>query len=211
MRKKNRRKEEFYNTITHGIGAVLSVVALGLMLAFSIPTGEKMTIAVSVVFGISLVALYTASTCYHAMTTLRWKRFFKRVDHLCIYILIAGTYTPVALLGLKGAWGWWVFGLIWTLVVAGFFFKFSKLRYSKKLSLSLYLLMGWLIVAAIRPMLDSLSLSMLLFVLAGGACYTFGTFFYARERIPYSHAIWHVFVMGGSAFHFYAIFHYLIP
>lgn len=210
MAKKNRRKEEFYNVATHGAGTLLSFVALGLLMVYAIPSGSPMTIAVSVVFGVSLILLYAASTCYHAMTTLRWKRFFKRVDHLCIYILIAGTYTPIALLGLKGAWGWWVFGLIWTLVVAGFFFKFSRLRYSKKLSLSLYLLMGWLIVAAIKPMLEALSLPMLLLILAGGACYTLGTIFYAREKMPYGHAIWHVFVMGGSAFHFLAVFLYLL-
>lgn len=210
MPPKNRKKEEFYNVLTHGIGAVLSVVALALMLVYAVPTGSTLTIAVSTVFGVSLVALYTASTCYHAMSTLKWKRFFKRIDHLCIYILIAGTYTPVALLGLKGAWGWWIFGLIWTLVVAGFFFKFSRLRYSKKLSLSLYLLMGWLIVAAIQPMWASLSGEMLGLIMAGGACYTLGTIFYAREKMPYSHAIWHVFVMGGSLCHFLAVFLYLL-
>ncbi len=209
--KRNRRKEEFWNVLTHGAGAILSIAALALMLSFSFLHGTALDIAVSLVFGASLVMLYTASTVYHAVSTLRQKRFYKRADHLCIYILIAGTYTPIALLGLKGAWGWWIFGLIWTLVAAGFVFKFSKLRYSKKLSVSLYLLMGWLIIAAIKPMMENLSPVMLLLVLAGGLSYTLGTYFYTREKMPYSHAIWHLFVLAGSAFHFFAIFLFLIP
>lgn len=211
MAKKNRKSEELWNTVTHGAGAVLSVAALISMLVISILKGTPMHVAASIVFGLSMILLYTSSTIYHAVSTLKWKRILKQIDHLCIYVLIAGTYTPVALLGLKGAWGWWIFGLIWAFAIAGFIFKFSPLRYNQKLSLTLYALMGWLIIVAIKPMITNLSAGMLLFILGGGLCYTIGIYFYAKEKIPYNHAIWHVFVMGGTALHFAGIFMYLIP
>lgn len=211
MVKKNRRREEMLNVVTHGTGTVLSVVALIVMVLYSALYGTGMHLAASLVFGGSLVTLYSASTVYHAMTKLRWKRFFRLIDHLSIYILIAGTYTPVALLGLKGAWGWTIFGLIWAFALAGFVFKFSPLRRSEKLSLILYALMGWLIIIAIKPLIETVNHSALYYLLGGGLCYTFGIYFYAKEKIPYNHAIWHVFVLGGSTLHFLGIFFYLIP
>lgn len=211
MVKKNRRREEMLNVVTHGTGAVLSVVALIVMVLYSALYGTGMHLAASLVFGGSLVTLYSASTVYHAMTKLRWKRFFRLIDHLSIYILIAGTYTPVALLGLKGAWGWTIFGLIWAFALAGFVFKFSPLRRSEKLSLILYALMGWLIIIAIKPLIANVNHTALYYLLGGGLCYTFGIYFYAKEKIPYNHAIWHVFVLGGSTLHFMGIFFYLIP
>lgn len=211
MAKKNRRREEIFNVVTHGTGAVLSVMALIVMVLYSALYGTAMHLAASLVFGGSLVILYSASTVYHAMTKLRWKRFFRLIDHLSIYVLIAGTYTPVALLGLKGAWGWTIFGLIWAFALAGFVFKFSPLRRSEKLSLILYALMGWLIIIAIKPLIANVNHTALYYLLGGGLCYTFGIYFYAKEKIPYNHAIWHVFVLGGSTLHFLGIFFYLIP
>lgn len=211
MAKKNRRREEIFNVVTHGTGAVLSVMALIVMVLYSALYGTGMHLAASLVFGGSLVTLYSASTVYHAMTKLRWKRFFRLIDHLSIYVLIAGTYTPVALLGLKGAWGWTIFGLIWAFALAGFVFKFSPLRRSEKLSLILYALMGWLIIIAIKPLIANVNHTALYYLLGGGLCYTFGIYFYAKEKIPYNHAIWHVFVLGGSTLHFLGIFFYLIP
>ncbi|AXG74479.1 hemolysin III family protein [Flavobacterium arcticum] len=211
MYKKNRKREEFWNTLTHGLGAVLAVVALVLLIIFSAYNGSAMHLAVSLVFGISLVLLYSASTIYHAVVKLKWKRFFRLIDHLSIYVLIAGTYTPFALLGLKGTWGWTIFGLIWAFAIVGFIFKFSPLRRSEKLSLSLYALMGWLIIIAIKPLLANVPSPALWYLLGGGLCYTFGIYFYAKEKIPYNHAIWHVFVLGGSTLHFLGIFLYLIP
>ncbi len=211
MYKKNRKREEFWNTLTHGLGAVLAVVALVLLIVFSAYNGSAMHLAVSLVFGISLVLLYSASTIYHAVVKLKWKRFFRLIDHLSIYVLIAGTYTPFALLGLKGTWGWTIFGLIWAFAIVGFIFKFSPLRRSEKLSLSLYALMGWLIIIAIKPLLANVPSPALWYLLGGGLCYTFGIYFYAKEKIPYNHAIWHVFVLGGSTLHFLGIFLYLIP
>lgn len=211
MPKKNRKREEFLNVLTHGTGAILSVAALVIMIIYSVYRGTATHLAASLIFGISLVVLYSASTIYHAMVKLKWKRFFRLIDHLSIYILIAGTYTPIALLGLKGTWGWVIFGLIWAFAIVGFIFKFSPLRRSEKLSLSLYALMGWLIIIAIKPLLANMETGALLYLLGGGLCYTFGIYFYAKEKIPYNHAIWHVFVLGGSVLHFFGIFLYLIP
>lgn len=212
MAKKNRKTEELWNVVTHGTGAVLSVIALIVMVLYSVyHNGTVLHIVVSVIFGSSLVLLYSASTLYHWAWTLRWKRLMQRIDHLCIYLLIAGSYTPIALLGLKGTWGWTIFGLVWAFAIAGFIFKFSPLRKSEKLSLTLYALMGWLIIIAIKPLIENLATGALFFLLGGGLCYTFGIYFYAKEKMPYNHTIWHLFVLGGSTLHFLGVFLYLIP
>lgn len=211
MPKKNRKSEEFWNVITHGTGALLSFVALGVLVVFSIFKGTMIHFAASLIFGLSLVFLYSASTLYHAAYTLKWKRIFQKADHICIYILIAGTYTPIALLGLKGVWGWAVFGCIWAFALAGFIFKFSPLQRSEKLSLTLYALMGWLIITVIKPLIENLAPEALYYLLGGGLCYTFGIYFFVKEKIPYNHTIWHIFVLSGSALHFFGIFFYLIP
>lgn len=209
--KRNRAKEEFWNVMTHGLGALLSVIAAVLMVAYSALNGSFIDIAASGTFGLTLILLYGASTLYHANTRLRWKRLFQQIDHLCIYLLIAGTYTPVALLGLKGTWGWILFGMSWAFVVAGFIFKFSPLRHSDKLSLILYGLMGWMAILVLKPLLETVAPGALWFILAGGLCYTAGIYFYAQHNKPYFHAIWHVFVLAGSACHFFGIFLFLIP
>lgn len=209
--KRNRRKEEFFNVITHGTGALLSLMALMAMAYICAARGTQMQFAATLIFGLSLITLYTASTIYHAMTRLRWKRIFQIVDHLCIYLLIAGTYTPVALLGLKGTWGWIIFCLIWLFAGIGFVFKLSPLRRYEKVSLALYLIMGWLIVIALQPLMASMATEPLLMLLAGGLCYTFGVYFFVKENVPYYHCVWHVFVLAGSAFHFFGIFLYLVP
>ncbi|PZR12087.1 MAG: hemolysin III [Flavobacterium psychrophilum] len=211
MPKKNRKKEELWNVITHGTGALLSVAALIALAVFTAIKGTALELTAALIFGGSLVLLYSASTIYHAVYRLKWKRIFQRIDHLCIYILIAGTYTPVALLGLKGVWGWCIFSFIWAFAIAGFIFKFSPLRRSEKLSLILYALMGWLIIIAIKPLIENVAAGALYYLLGGGLCYTIGIYFFAKEKIPYNHTIWHLFVLGGSALHFFGIFFYLIP
>jgi hemolysin III len=211
MQKKNRKKEELLNVITHGFGILLSVIALILMLIYSIVSGSSMALATSLVFGISLITLYSASTVYHAVYKLKWKKICQRIDHLSIYILIAGTYTPIALLGLKGAWGWTMFGCAWGLAIIGFIFKFSPLRRNEKISLSLYALMGWMCIIAIKPMLENLSAGAITFIILGGLCYTFGIYFYAKDRKPFYHPIWHLFVLGGSIMHFCAVFFFIMP
>ena len=211
MLKKNRKKEELYNVITHGFGAILSVVALVLMIYYSAISGSGIAIASSLVFGISLILLYSVSTVYHAVYKLKWKKICQRIDHLSIYLLIAGTYTPIALLGLKGAWGWSMFGVIWGMALIGFIFKFSPLRNNEKISLSLYALMGWAAIIAIKPMIENLSTGALTLIILGGLCYTLGIYFYAKDRKPFYHPIWHLFVLGGSIMHFCAVFFFIIP
>lgn len=211
MPKKNRKKEELFNVITHGTGILLSVIGLILMLFYSLTRGNSLAFATSLVFGISLITLYSASTIYHAAYKLKWKKICQKADHLSIYILIAGTYTPIALLGLKGVWGWTMFGCAWGLAIVGFIFKFSPLRRNEKISLSLYALMGWMCIIAIKPMIENLSSGALTFIILGGLCYTFGIYFYAKDRKPFYHPIWHLFVLGGSIMHFCAIFFFILP
>jgi hemolysin III len=149
------RKEEFWNTLTHGIGILLSIAALVVMILYSLLSKSTLSVVTTAIYGSSLILLYTASTLYHASRKPEQKKILKKLDHLSIYLLIAGTYTPVCLLGLKGVWGWTLFGIIWGLAVLGFFFKLSPLQHNKKLSLLLYGLMGWLAIVAIKPMLAS--------------------------------------------------------
>ncbi|MFA7447734.1 MAG: hemolysin III family protein [Weeksellaceae bacterium] len=204
------RNEEVWNTITHGIGAVLSVVALVLMVVYSILSGSLTAILSSVIFGFGLISLYTASTLYHAAKNPRRKYILQKVDHLCIYLLIAGTYTPVMLVGLKGSWGWIMFSSIWGLTLLGFVFKFSPLQKNQRLSLILYALMGWFAIFALKPLLESLPNEALLLLGSGGLAYTIGIYFFVNHRIRFNHLIWHLFVLAGSALHFFAIFLYIL-
>lgn len=204
------RNEEFWNTLTHGLGAVLSLAGLFFLIYFSSLSGNKIEIICAVIFGLSMVALYTASTIYHAVSDQKRKFIYQKLDHLCVYILIAGTYTPIALLGLKGTWGWSIFGAIWGMTALGFIFKFSPLRKSEKLSLILYAAMGWLILIAIKPLITNLSAEALTYMGLGGLFYTVGIYFYANDKIPYNHTIWHLFVLAGSTFHYFGILLYVL-
>lgn len=206
----NYRNEEFWNVLTHGLGAVLSFIGLFILIHKASLGSSKMEMICAVIFGLSMVILYSASTIYHAVSNEKRKLIFQKLDHLCIYILIAGTYTPIALLGLKGAWGWSIFGSIWAMAALGFVFKFSPLRKSEKLSLILYAAMGWLIVIAIKPLITNLSSDALLYMGLGGLFYTVGIYFYANEKIPFNHAIWHLFVLAGSAFHYFGILFFVL-
>lgn len=203
------RNEEFWNVLTHGAGAILSLIGLFILTSKASLNNSKMEMICAVIFGLSMFILYSASTIYHAVSDEKRKLIFQKLDHLCIYILIAGTYTPVALLGLKGVWGWSIFGSIWGMAALGFVFKFSPLRKSERLSLVLYAAMGWLIIIAIKPLIINLSVNSLLYMGLGGLFYTVGIYFYANEKIPYNHAIWHLFVLAGSAFHYFGIFYIL--
>lgn len=204
------RNEEVWNTITHGIGAVLSVVALVLMVVYSVMSDSLTAILSSVIFGFGLISLYTASTLYHAAKNPRRKNILQKVDHLCIYLLIAGTYSPVMLIGLKGSWGWIMFSAIWGLTVLGFVFKFSPLQKNQRLSLILYALMGWFAIFALKPLLESLPNEALILLGSGGLTYTMGIYFFVNHRIRFNHLIWHLFVLAGSTIHFFAIFLYIL-
>jgi hemolysin III len=197
--------EEMFNSVTHAIGALLSVAGLVLLIGSSIKQGTVWHIVGSAVFGSSLILLYTVSTLYHSVSNPRVKSFFARLDHVAIFLLIAGTYTPFVLTTLRGPLGWTLFGVIWTLAFIGMIIRSIFLGRFRKLMVSLYLLMGWLIVVAIVPMTRALPFISTVFLIAGGCCYTFGVAFYVRRQLKFSHGIWHLFVLAGSCFHFFSV------
>lgn len=202
-------REEVASLLTHAAGVVFSIVALAMMIFLS--DGEPLKLVSSFVFGTSLILLYSSSTLYHFFTSPRWKARFQTLDHACIYLLIAGSYTPVTLITLKGASGWWLFGIVWALAVVGVLIK--TLRKGKKdhwLSTSLYLAMGWLIIFAFGPLLRNLPMAGVGWLVAGGITYSLGIVFYAWHRLPFNHAIWHLFVLGGSVCHVLAISRYVL-
>ena len=205
------RSEELANSITHGLGAVLGVAALVLMVVAASLYGTARHIVGAAVFGASMVLLYTMSTLYHAFRGPRLKHVFKILDHNSIYLLIAGTYTPFCLGALTGGWRWSIFGVIWGLAVLGITFKSIFIKRMNFLSLGVYLGMGWLVMFAARPLYHALSRPGLAWLLGGGLFYTLGTVFYATDHRKYHHAVWHLFVLGGSLCHVMAVLFYVIP
>ena len=201
--------EEIANSITHGIGAILSIAALSILVVFASQHKDAWRIVSFSIYGATLFLLYLTSTLYHAFTHEKLKKFFRLMDHSCIYLLIAGTYTPPTLIAMRGAWGWTLFGLIWTMAAAGLVFKAFNMGKYQFISVVIYIIMGWLAIIAIKPMLAALPAGMFAWFLGGGLFYTFGVVFYAWEKLPYNHAIWHLFVLGGSITHFFGILFYL--
>jgi hemolysin III len=197
--------EELANTITHGVGAVVSVAAGAVLITLAALTGDAWLIVGTSVFTASLVLLYTASTLYHAIPHPTAKSRLKVFDHCAIYVLIAGTYTPFLLGSLRGGWGWSLFGVIWGLALAGVVFKLFFTGRFNRLSTLIYIGMGWLVVIAARPLVMALDPSALVWLFAGGLAYTAGTAFYLSRSIPFAHAIWHGFVLAGSVCHFAAV------
>lgn len=197
--------EEILNSVTHGIGALLSLAGLVLLVVASVKQGTVWHVVGSAVFGSSLIMLYTVSTLYHSATKPAFKRFFARLDHVAIFLLIAGSYTPFVLTTLRGPLGWTIFGVIWTLAFIGMIIRSIYLGRFRKFMVVLYLLMGWIIVIAIVPMTRALPTLSLTCLVSGGLCYTLGVVFYAWRQLKYSHGIWHIFVMAGSSFHFFAV------
>ena len=197
-------REELANTLTHGAGILASAAGTVVLVGLAAEAGAAAVVGAAI-FGGSLILLYTASTLYHAVHAPTTKARLKVLDHCSIYILIAGTYTPFTLVGLRGAWGWSLLGVIWGLAVAGVVFKLFWTGRFPKVSTALYIAMGWLIVIAAVPTTRALSPLTLTWLLAGGVAYTSGTFFYHNRRIPYAHTIWHVFVLAGSVSHGIAV------
>ena len=202
--------EELVNSITHGIGAGLSVAALVLLIVYASIYGNAWHIVSFTIFGVTLIILYTASTLYHSARKMRRKAKLNKFDHASIYILIAGTYTPYTLVTLRGGWGWTIFGIIWALAIAGVVFKvwFYSTKY-RRVSAILYLLMGWIIVIALRPLINNLSTPGLIWLFIGGLSYSFGVIFYLWKKLPFAHSIFHLFVLGGSIAHFFSILLYV--
>lgn len=203
--------EEIANSITHGIGAVFGVTALTIMVAVAATSGDVWGVVGASIFGATLVLLYTASTLYHAITAPRAKNVLRILDHSAIFLLIAGTYTPITLVSLRGPWGWSLLGAVWGLALAGVLLEATPLRRLPAISLVLYLTMGWAIVVAARPIIAAMASGGLTLLIAGGLSYTLGLTFYGWRRLPYSHAIWHLFVLAGSTCHVLAVVLYVLP
>lgn len=202
--------EELANSISHGLGAALSVAALTLMVVVSVAAGDGWKLASAIVYGTSLVLLFLASTLYHAIHHDGAKGVLRLIDHCAIYLLIAGTYTPFLLINLRGAWGWTLFAIVWSLALFGIFFKVVFRHRYPRLSLFTYILMGWLIIVATSEMLAKVPSGALWLLLAGGLVYSLGAIFYKWERLPFNHAIWHLFVLAGSTCHFLAVYLYVM-
>jgi len=203
---------EIANSVTHGLGILLSIAALSSMVTVASLHGTARHIVGAAIFGTALVLLYTMSTLYHALRGPGIKKLFKILDHSAIYVLIAGTYTPFCLSTLKGPWGWSLFGVIWGLAALGITFKavFSAGRFPQ-LSTAVYLGMGWLVMVAARPLWVHLPRPGMYWLMAGGLCYSLGVVFYVAKNLKFHHAIWHLFVLGGSLCHVAAVLGFVIP
>lgn len=197
--------EEIANSVTHGVGWLASVGGLAVLVTVAALTGGALRVVSCAVFGTTLVQLYAASTLYHALPSPRAKRVFRVLDHSAIFLLIAGSYTPLALVALGGGWGWALFSCVWFLAVVGVLLNTLAHGRWRWLSITLYLLMGWLVVIATKPLLAALAITPLVLLVAGGLAYTLGLTFYALKRMPYGHAVWHLFVLAGSTLHYFAV------
>ena len=202
-------KEELLNTISHGIGLILSVPALILLIVYANIEGNIWHIVSFSIYGCSLILLYLASTLYHAAKKPELKQKLNIFDHSAIYVLIAGTYTPFALVTLNGFWGWLIFGIVWSIALIGLVLKLFYIGKYRKLSTLAYVLMGWVVIIAIKPLIDNLSTEGLFWLFIGGVFYTVGAILYLIKKLPYNHAIFHIFVLLGSLSHFFSVFYYV--
>jgi len=207
------RLEELANSVTHGVGLILSLAGLALLVTVAVLRGTVWHIVSCAIYGATLVLLYAASTLYHSCQHEKIKRIFRVFDHCAIYLLIAGTYTPFLLVNIRkaGGWVWFLFVFIWMLALGGIVLKSLFFHRLPVFSTVLYVLMGWTAIIIIKPLLASLSFHGILWLLGGGVFYTSGIFFFVSERLRLSHTIWHVFVMLGSVCHFCAVYYYVLP
>ena len=203
--------EEIAHSITHGIGVGLSIAGLVILVVIAAEYGDIYQVVSFSIYGATLILLYLASTLYHSFQTPRVKYFFKKMDHAAIFLLIAGTYTPFLLVGIRGSLGWTLLGIIWGLAVKGVSFKALFVDRFTKLSVLVYVLMGWLCVVAIKQMMLNIEIGGMILLAAGGITYTIGVIFYAMTKVRYSHAVWHLFVLAGSICHYFAVLFYLTP
>jgi hemolysin III len=198
-------KEEIFNSVTHGIGTLLSAAALVLLVVHAVGKGDVWHIVSYTIYGSSLVLLYLCSTLYHSFTKEKIKNLFARFDHAAIFLLIAGTYTPFLLTVLRGTLGWILFGIIWGVAIIGVVIRSIFLTRFRKLMVALYLAMGWMFVVAVGPMMRNLPQTSIIFLFLGGIFYSTGVVFYLRRNLKYGHGIWHLFVLAGSIMHFFAV------
>lgn len=209
--KRFKKIEEIFNSISHGIGILLAVAGVTLLVIFGAIHGDAWHVVSFSIFGASMIILYTASTFFHGVKNPRLKLKLNKFDHSAVYILIAGTYTPLALVSLRGALGWVIFGLIWALAISGVVFKvwFYQHKY-RKISAWMYVIMGWLIIGAIVPVIKNVPAISLYYMLAGCLSYSAGVFFYIKKGLPFGHLVFHLFCLGGSICHFFAFLKFVI-
>ena len=204
-------REEAAHALSHGLGFLAALIGLAIMVYAAFTRGSATHTFAVTVFGSTLLLLYGASTLYHALPASRAKDLLQKLDHIAIYLLIAGTYTPFLLIKVPGTLGWTLLALIWTLAFGGIALELVRNSPTRKTSVALYLGMGWLAVFALEPLVQTLDPAGVVLLILGGLTYSLGVVFYAWNRLPYNHAVWHVFVLGGSAFHFAAIFGFVLP
>ncbi|HKX33063.1 MAG TPA: hemolysin III family protein [Blastocatellia bacterium] len=203
--------EEIANSLTHGLGLILSLAGLAALIFLAWTQGTVWHLTGCSIYGVSLVLVYAASTLYHSIQRPRLKEIFRLIDQVAIYIVIAGTYTPFTLVNLRGFWGWLLLTLVWSLSLFGIAFKIVFANRYQAVSILLYVLNGWAAIIAVKPLLASIPTGGLAWILAGGAAYMVGLVFYGWERLPFNHTIWHLFVMAGSICHYLAVMFYVLP
>lgn len=203
--------EEIANSVTHGIGTVLAITGMIVLILVASRQGDAWRIISCSVFGTTLILSYLSSTLYHSIPQVRTKQLLRSLDHAAIYLLIAGTYTPFMLVNLRGPWGWSIFGAVWGIAVLGVIMKTTFFGKIRSFSTVIYLVMGWIALIAIKPMISALDPEGIKLLVMGGLTYSAGVIFYAWKKLPYNHAIWHLFVLAGSGFHFFAILYYVVP
>ncbi|HJT97954.1 MAG TPA: hemolysin III family protein, partial [Rhodanobacteraceae bacterium] len=202
--------EELASSVIHGIGIVLSIAGLAVLAAHAAPGGDARHIASVGVYGTTLILLYTASTLYHGVPIERAKPLLRQLDHAAIFLLIAGTYTPFTLITLEGPWGWSLFAIVWTIALVGMYLV-TRRSERRAPVIALYVGLGWIGLVAIGPLVRNLPPGGLWLLFGGGVCYTLGVPFYLSRRIPFNHALWHLFVLGGSVLQFFAVLLYVLP
>ena len=203
--------DELASSVIHGIGIVLSVIGLAVLVIHTAIAGTASDVLASAVYGISLILLYTASTLYHTVRAESARRVLRTLDHIAIFLLIAGTYTPFTLIALRGTWGWSLFGIVWSLALLGSALELGVLKRYRRFAVLLYIAMGWVGIIAFRPLLAHLQTGGMVLLLGGGAAYTLGVPFYLWRRLPYHHSVWHFFVLAGSVLQFLAVLLYVVP
>ena len=194
--------EEIANSITHGLGFGLSVAGLTILVVLASMEGDPWRITSFAIYGSSLTILYLVSTLYHSLTHSRTKAIFRRLDHSAIYLLIAGTYTPVILISMRTTWVLYLLPVVWTMAIIGIYIKVFYIHRYERLTLAFYIVMGWMAIIAVKPLFNAIPIESFIWIIIGGACYTSGVVFYAWSRLPFNHTIWHGFVLIGSISHF---------
>lgn len=197
--------EEIFNAVSHGAGGLLSIAGTVVLIALCAVYSDAWSVISACVYGASLIILYTMSTLYHAITNEKAKKFFRVMDHNTIFFLIAGTYTPFTLVTLRGKLSWILFGIVWGSALIGIILNSIDLEKFRKPSVVCYILMGWVIIIAVKPMLNSLPGLSLVFLLLGGIFYTVGVIFYTLKKIKWFHSVWHLFTVAGSVLHYFSV------